>query len=140
MSKKRNQGDAIDDFREPVQDPTEQGGGLATAIATEETPGPADGGETEIILRPSQLRERMKAEGKEGTDPFRFLRENGLPAPTRQIRVSGAGSIKGVNRELAPLDLDAPDEAEAIRRYAVRQQIPASELHRFRFQTVILEE
>lgn len=139
MSKRKPEADEI---REPVQDPTEQqGGGLATAIATDETPGPVDGGgETVLVIRPSQLVEQMAAAGKAGTDPFRFLRENGLPAPTRKIRVSGSGTIKGESRELSPLDLEATDETEAIRRYAIRQQIPASELHRFRFQTVILEE
>lgn len=139
MSKQKRP--APDDVREPVQDPTEaQGGGLANAIATEETPGPADEGETLLVIRPSQLVEQMAAAGKAGTDHFRFLRENGLPAPTRQIRVSGAGSLKGSAIELPPLDLEAVDESDAIRRYAVRRQVPASELHRFRFQTVILEE
>lgn len=143
MAKRSNQaprGEGPDEIREPVLDPTEEGG-LAGAIATEETVGPVDAGATETkILRPSQVAAMMKEAGREGGDVFRYLREQGLPAPTRKIRVSGAGVLKGSQTTLDPREVEAVDESDAIRRYAVLSQLPASELHRFRFQTVILEE
>lgn len=123
---------------EPVQDPS-LSAAVAT-IATDEQPADFDRPDaSRPVLRPSELARLMAERGYTG-DPYRFLREEGLPSPVRKYRVTGAGPVNRVDTELQAVEIDAVDQGEAIRQFVLLRQIKQSEAHRFRFQTVVLEE
>ena len=101
-------------------------------------------------FRPTDL-ERLIAEhvAKEGLseseaarlDRFRFIREHGLPNPTRLYRVSGRRAAHGEGRiDMGPIEVEATDEADAILRAADQLGISHRERHRVNFSVVVLEE
>lgn len=129
-----------EDPPEPVQDPSladMDGGGLATLL-TDEHEGPVEPSGPQTILRPSQLVELMQAEGYCG-DPYRYLRDKGLPNPVKLYRVTGKGPVGNVAATLDSSEIDATDETEAVRLYAIARNVPTKELHRFKFFVVELE-
>ena len=139
---KRSQRVVPSDDREPVQDPSldsdDHGGGLAD-ILTDEHGGdiePPEG--PKQIIRPSHLVDLMNAEGYKG-DPHKFLKERGLPNPVKLFRVTGRGPINKVDTQLSDAEIDAVDESDAQRQFILLRNLPAKEVHRFRFSVVELE-
>ena len=129
--------DDVDTITEPVQDPS-----LVSAvqtILTDETDGPIADAVPTRILRPSELVRLMEEQGFKG-DPFRFLKDQGLPPPQRRYRVTGKGPVNKTDEELQPAELDAVDVTDAYRQFAVLRRVKQAELHRFRFNATILEE
>lgn len=138
---KRSQRVVPSDDREPVQDPSldsdDQGGGLAD-ILTDEHGGDVEPPEgPKQIIRPSHLADLMATEDYKG-DPHRFLKERGLPNPVRLFRVTGAGPVNKVHTQLPDAEIDAVDESDAQRQFILLRNLPAKEVHRFRFSVVEL--
>ena len=131
--------DEIPDYREPVVDPSvDTVGGLV--MPTDEHDGPIeDIGAPRTVTRPSTIRELMAAANYTG-DPYRFIRQEGLPNPQRLYRVSAKGPVGKVDTQLPALDIDAVDESDAQRQYLVKKQIKQADAHRFRFRCVVIEE
>lgn len=100
---------------------------------------PRDGGPQHI--RPSELAKLIETHAAENNvkpesiDPFRFVREQGLPNPTRKYRVyalRAGNASRPVDIEHATDESDATSQAIAI----LKIQQP----HRFTFRHAILEQ
>ncbi len=100
-------------------------------------------------FRPSDLERMIKEWGrKEGLtddqvaqiDRCRFIRDNGLPNPTRLYRVTGRRGTKEGPVDYGPVKVEATDEADAILRAADQLKISYRIRHRVNFTTVCLQE
>jgi len=110
--------------------------------AYEESPGMKI--DVRMPFRPSHLsamiREYQEAhdldDDDDRLDPFRFTQEFGLPKARKRIAVQGTTS-DSVDLEIQ--EFEAVDESEAISQYAA-EHIPATEVHKTRFRTVVHEQ
>ena len=112
------------------------------AELSEEVPSDSE----EDVFRPSDLEVLIlesvggDEEAARAVDRCKFLREEGLPSPRRRYRVSASRGSKDGPIKAKPLELNATDEADAIRLAGDIGRIKYSERHRWRFVCVVLEE
>ena len=100
-------------------------------------------------FRPSDLeqmvaehgrQQRMSADEIAQIDRFRFVRDRGLPNPTKLFRVTGRRGTKDGRIDYGPVEIEATDEADAILRAADQLAITYRDRHHVNFTVVVLEE
>lgn len=99
------------------------------------------------ILRPSTLRAMIlescggDQDAAAQVDPFRFRLDRGLPNPLRRYRVTGKRPTKdGPLSFPADVEVEAPDESEAVRKALDAARVARNERHRWNLRVVCVEE
>lgn len=140
LERARSGGDTMVDD-EPQIDET----GLQPIVPEVETSAPSDDPVSPTPsgpFRPSDLARMVAEHAKESNtephliDRFKFLRERGLPNPTRLYRVSVRhnGEIRDTT------EVEAVDESAAINAAAQRLGIPTKAMHSRVFHAIAIEE
>lgn len=105
------------------------------AVAVADIPSP---------FRPSHLRAMIAKHKKDNAipdddpqlKPFTFRRTMGLPVPLRLFRAQA--SCGGTHLDV--IEIDAVDESEAYRQYILKLPILMEDVHKHRFNAVIVAE